>query len=96
MTALAIESRERIFRTRGSRVASLPVSHVTANVKSSRSRRVPLFIPADEAYYWSGPWQRDVAESMAALHSGDFEDFDSDDPKDVARWLLSVDEADCD
>ena len=96
MTAMAVESRERIFRTRGSRVASLPVSRVTTNVKSSRQRRVPLFIPADEAYYWSGQWQRDVAESMAALRSGDFEDFDSDDPKDVAHWLLSVDEADCD
>jgi hypothetical protein len=54
-----------------------------------------MFIPADQIYYWSSPWQQDVAESMKALHSGDFVDFDSDDPMDVARWLLSVDEDDC-
>lgn len=96
MTALAVESRERIFPARGSRVASLRASCFTGNVKSSRNRRVPLFIPADEVYYWSSPWQQDVAESMAALHSGDYVDFDSSDPTDVARWLLSVDGDDCD
>ncbi len=58
-------------------------------------RTAPLFIRADEAYYWSVPWQRDVRESMAALAAGEYEDFDSDDPNDVARWLLSVDEDDC-
>jgi hypothetical protein len=55
-----------------------------------------MFIPADQAYYWSSPWQRDVAESMQALRRGEYEDFDSNDPTDVARWLLSVDEDDCD
>jgi hypothetical protein len=93
---MTVESRERIFRARGSRASSLRASHVTGNVKSSRNRRVPLFIPADEVYYWSSSWQQDVAESMAALRSGDYVDFDSNDPKDVAHWLLSVDEDDCD
>jgi hypothetical protein len=55
---------------------------------------IPAFIPADEAYYWSFHWQADVLESMAALRAGDYEDFDSDDPSDVARWLLSVDDDD--
>lgn len=96
MTAMAVESREPIFRARGLRVASLRAGRVASNAKLTRNRRVPLFIPADEAYYWSSPWQRDVAASMEALHSGDYVDFDSDDPKDVARWLLSVDEDDCD
>jgi hypothetical protein len=71
-----------------------PVAESHAHVAGAR--RIPLFIPAEEAYYWSSPWQRDVLESIQALRSGDFKDFNSDDPKDVARWLLSVDEADCD
>lgn len=58
-------------------------------------RLAPSFIRADEAYYWSFAWQQDVRESMTALAAGDYEDFDSDDPSDVARWLLDVDEDDC-
>lgn len=50
---------------------------------------MPVFIPRDQAYYWSFPWQKDIRESMAALEAGDYEEFDSDDPNDVVRWLLS-------
>jgi hypothetical protein len=65
-----------------------------SNASAGLRRVAPAFIRADEAYYWSVPWQQDVRESMAALAAGDYEDFDSDDPNDVARWLLSVDEDD--
>jgi hypothetical protein len=58
-------------------------------------RTVPIFIGAEEAYYWSVPWQEDVRESMAALAAGDYVEFDSDDPNDVVRWLLR-DDADAD
>ena len=57
---------------------------------------VPPFIRADEAYYWSFAWQKDVREAMAALATGDYEEFDSDDPNDVVRWLLGVDDEDDD
>jgi hypothetical protein len=57
-------------------------------------RGVPAFIRADEAYYWSFRWQEDVRESVAALKSGDFEEFNSDNPNDVVRWLLTEDEDD--
>jgi hypothetical protein len=57
----------------------------------SSTRSVPAFIPSDDAYYWSFKWQRDVRESMAALAAGDYEDFDSDDPNDVVRWLFRID-----
>lgn len=50
---------------------------------------MPLFISREQAYYWSFEWQRDIRESMAALEAGDYEDFDSDDPNDVVRWLLN-------
>jgi hypothetical protein len=52
-------------------------------------RGMPLFISRDQAYYWSFAWQKDIRESMAALEAGDYEEFDSDDPNDVVRWLLS-------
>ncbi len=56
------------------------------------SSTIPAFIPADQAYYWSFPWQDDVRASREALAAGEYEDFDSDDPNDVARWLLRIDE----
>lgn len=63
---------------------------------SSPENRVPTTMPAsiptDQAYYWSVPWQADVRESLEALRAGEFVEFDSDDPNDVARWLLSDDE----
>lgn len=55
-------------------------------------RHMPVFVPRDQAYYWSFPWQEDIRESMAALKAGDYEEFDSDDPNDVVRWLLSEEE----
>jgi hypothetical protein len=57
-----------------------------------RPAEVPASIPTDQAYYWSVPWQTDIRESMNALSAGEFEDFDSDDPNDVARWLLGGDD----
>lgn len=51
--------------------------------------KIPLFVPSGQAYYWSILWQNDVRTSIAALEAGDYVDFDTDDPKDVARWLLS-------
>lgn len=55
-------------------------------------RGVPASIRADEAYYWSTRWQDDVKEALAARRAGDSARFDSDDPDDVVRWLLSVDD----
>lgn len=49
--------------------------------------KTPLFVPSGQAYYWSIPWRNDVGASMAALKVGDYADFDTDDPNDVARWL---------
>jgi hypothetical protein len=51
-------------------------------------RRVPFAIPRDQLYYWSREWTEDVEASLAELEAGEFVDFDSNDPNDVARWLL--------
>lgn len=54
---------------------------------------MPAAIPADQAYYWSFAWQRDIRESMEALRAGDYELFDDpNDPNDVVRWLLETED----
>jgi hypothetical protein len=65
-----------------------------SNAPAGLPRIAPVFIRADEAYYWSFHWQRDVQASMRALSEGEYEEFNSDDPNDVVRWMLSVDD-DC-
>jgi hypothetical protein len=90
-----IAKNERVFLCRAEATRALDPSRVVENKDSKTERKVPLFIPADEAYYWSSQWQRDVRNSMEALREGEFEEFNSDDPTDAARWLLSVDEDDC-
>ena len=65
-----------------------------SNATVGLRRTAPAFIRADEAYYWSFQWQEDVRISMQALSEGDYEEFNSDDPNDVVRWMLSVDD-DC-
>ncbi len=48
-----------------------------------------MFIPADQAYYWSSEWQRGEAETRANLKAGNAQTFD--DPLDAIRHLLSDD-----
>lgn len=53
-------------------------------------RRVPLFIPREQAYYWSREWQESIRESHKELEAGEYVDFDDpNDPDAVVRWLLS-------
>jgi hypothetical protein len=54
-------------------------------------RNVPVMIPADEVAYWNLVWRQGDAESRAAHEAGEYVTFDSDDPNDAARWLLSDD-----
>lgn len=63
-----------------------------SNASPGLRRVAPMFIAADEAYYWSIPWQLDIQRSMKALSEGDYVEFDSDDPSDVVRWMLDVDD----
>lgn len=61
---------------------------VAASMKQALKprRRVPLFIPASQVYYWSSQWQRDEAESLANLRAGRSKTFDK--PTDALRYLL--------
>lgn len=59
-------------------------------VANRPTRRVPLFIPRDQAYYWSKEWQDSVHSTYAELEAGEYVDFDDpNDPDAVVRWLLS-------
>jgi hypothetical protein len=64
-------------------------SALASNRRGSAQRRVPLFIPPAQAYYWSSQWQRDEAETLANLKAGDYETFDK--PSDAIRYLLADD-----
>ncbi len=51
---------------------------------------MPLFIPKDQAYYWTREWQEGEAEALAELERGEGVVFE--DPKEAVRWLNSDDE----
>lgn len=65
-------------------------SQLWSFVSQRLPRRVPLFIPRDQTYYWTREWQESVRESMAEIEAGEYVIFDDpNDPEDVVRWLLS-------
>lgn len=72
----------------------MEIAPAASNASPGLRRVAPAFIRADEAYYWSYRWQQDVQVSMKALSECEYEQFDSDDPNDVVRWMLHVDD-DC-
>lgn len=66
---------------------------VTAVTSSERfGSSMPVMIPADQAYFWGHAWQAGERESLAARARGDYRTFESDDPNDAVRWLLSEDD----
>jgi hypothetical protein len=54
----------------------------------TEGRRVPFMIEKAQAYYWTTKWLENLDKSIADIQSGEYVRFDSDDPMDVARWLL--------
>lgn len=85
MTTLLVSPR----RTTASSIGATP-SRVSANVDLSR-REVPLTMASDEVIYWTAKWRADEADSAASRARGEVTRFDSDDPSDAVRWLLSDD-----
>jgi hypothetical protein len=53
---------------------------------------LPFAVPQSQLYYWSRLWREGIRVSREALESGEYVDFDSDDPSDVLRWLFGDDE----
>ncbi len=50
-------------------------------------RRVPLFIPRNQAYYWTREWQVDEAEADEEIRRGELRRFS--DVDEAMRWLDS-------
>ncbi len=50
-------------------------------------RRVPLFIPRNQAYYWTREWQEGEVEADEELRRGEARAFDN--VEDALRWLDS-------
>jgi hypothetical protein len=55
------------------------------------SRTIPDFIPADQAYFWSVPWQAAERRALADIEAGRSRSFA--DPAAAVRYLLGTDEA---
>jgi hypothetical protein len=54
----------------------------------STSPAIPAFIPADQAYFWSVPWQESERRALADLAAGRSRSFA--DPAAAVRYLLGV------
>jgi hypothetical protein len=65
-------------------------SFATAYSDSQKPRSIPLFIPSDQAYYWTLAWQRAEAESLREIVEDRATQFESGAA--AAEWLLSGDE----
>lgn len=57
------------------------------NRGESQPLRMPLFVPREELFFWTGPWQDGEEESAAEREAGNLRTFD--DPRDLFTWLLS-------
>jgi hypothetical protein len=68
------------------RIAARPV--VVPPNTITAGRRVPFMIEKAQAYYWTTKWMESLDKAIADIQSGNYMRFNSDDPTDVARWLM--------
>ena len=61
----------------------------TTSSKSTAGRRVPLFVPRSQAYFWTSRWQEGEAEALNEIAAGTVRRFSSG--AEAANWLLSDD-----
>ncbi len=53
-------------------------------------RRMPLFVPRGQSYFWTAEWQAGEIEALRDLEQGNVRRFASG--AEAAAWLLSDDE----
>jgi hypothetical protein len=73
----------------GSSTATVGAFGSTSIAQDRLPRNMPLFIPAEQAYYWSYVWQASEARARADLREGRARSFDN--PTDAVRYLLGSD-----
>lgn len=69
-------------------VRANPNSRSWSFVAEHLPRRIPLFIPRDQAYYWSWEWQQGIRRSMADLEAGNYTDYSPDDSGAITRRFV--------
>ncbi len=84
MTIITLDPTRRTGSTFNPVVTASPAA---SNDISGAPRTVPAFIRADEAYYWSVPWQESEQQALADIAAGRVQSFA--DPADAVRYLLS-------
>jgi hypothetical protein len=67
----------------------IPSVGVATNTLVRRDQSIPMFVPADQLYYWSFAWQGLERDSRADLEAGRSRTFD--DPTAAVRYLLGSD-----
>jgi hypothetical protein len=65
----------------------VPFAANAYTIDAEARRRVPFFVPKDQAYYWSVAWQTGEAEALDEIARGEVRRFSSG--ADAAAWLLS-------
>jgi hypothetical protein len=63
---------------------------VGAGSTESNAERPPLFVAADEAFFWTREWQAGEAQAAREREAGDVVSFSS--THDLLAWLESDDE----
>jgi hypothetical protein len=84
---LVIDLNTTITRSSEEELRTDPRSQSWSFVSEHMPRRVPLFIPRGQRYYWSREWQQGEAQADAELRRGEGVTFDSS--QDAFRWLDS-------
>jgi len=74
---------------RSSTAALLEVPTDVANSRGT-GHGVPLFVPREQAYYWSLEWQMSESESLREILDGGARRFATG--REAADWLLSDDD----
>ena len=86
MTTITIPSRASEGDTSS---ITLP-PYATASAGVHEHRRAPLFVPRNQAYYWTKGWQRDEAEALREIADGKALRFSTGAV--AAEWLLADDD----
>jgi hypothetical protein len=65
-----------------------PVDNASSSGRPGNGRRrVPFFIPASQAYYWSSAWQDGEDHALREIGMGNMRSFRSG--AEAAAWLLA-------
>jgi hypothetical protein len=80
------ESVKELGAANGERRVNIDTSVQTVSA-NRLPRRMPLFVPRDQAYYWTREWQEGEAEADEEIRRGKLQRFK--DVDDAMRWLDS-------